>query len=411
MPRANAIVNPNLPEDGFASKNLAGVGVIFYVLAALRASLRARNWFVQNGVAEPNLATLLDLVALGTVADVVPLDRNNRILIEQGLRRIRGGRCRPGIDALLKVCKRTAGRAVASDLAFGVAPRLNAAGRLTDMSLGIECLLAQEADVAMDMALRLDELNRERRSIEANMQSDALRHLEKLSLDAKDLPVGVCLFDEQWHQGVIGILAARIKDRFHRPVIAFARNSEDELKGSARSIPQLHIRDALDAIATACPGLITRFGGHAMAAGLSIATARLSEFSQAFDAYVSSALSGSDLEGVVYTDGALSAADIGLPLAEALRNAGPWGQSFPEPLFDGEFDVVAWRMVGEKHLKLKLTQEGGKAPVEAMAFNVDAGVRPEAMRRVRVAYRLDVNLYGGYASPQLVLEHLESLSD
>jgi single-stranded-DNA-specific exonuclease len=406
LPAADAIVNPNQPGDDFPSKNLAGVGVIFYVMLALRAQLRASGWFEQKNIPEPNLARLLDLVALGTVADVVPLDHNNRILVAQGLKRINQGQTVPGIHALLEIAGRAPGRLAASDLGFVVAPRLNAAGRLTDMSLGIECLLTESEDAAFDMARQLDTLNRERRSIEAGMQEQALAALSKLHLDG-NLPHGLCLFDESWHQGVIGILASRIKERVHRPVIAFAPSSDSEIKGSARSVPGLHIRDALDAVAARHPGLLNKFGGHAMAAGLSLPRAHLETFRTAFAEEVARHLSADDLTGKVLTDGELLAEDLTMELAQSLRAAGPWGQGFPEPLFDGRFEVLGSRVVGEKHLRLTLRQPQGRS-IEAIAFN-RAAPQPPAGSRVEIAYRLDINSYQGNQTLQLVIEYLVSV--
>jgi len=405
LPRADALVNPNLPDEDFPSKNLAGVGVAFYVMLALRAGLRNQGWFAQPGMPEPNLGQWLDLVALGTVADVVPLDRNNRILVEQGLRRIRAGRCVPGIRALLQSGGRTPARCVSSDLGFVAGPRLNAAGRLEDMSLGIECLLADSESAARPMAARLDALNRERREIEGAMQTQALVAIQQLRLDEQHLPTGLCLFDPDWHQGVVGILAARIKDRFHRPVIAFAPGGGTELKGSARSVAGLHIRDALDAVASRHPGLIRRFGGHAMAAGLTLAEENFPAFATAFDAEVSRVLSADDLDGVIYTDGDLAGDEFTLETAQRLREAGPWGQGFPAPLFEGIFEVVAQRVVGERHLKLLLRPSQGAGSLDAIAFNTPA--LPEAHRPAHVVYRLDVNEYRGVESAQLIIEHIE----
>jgi len=406
LPAADTIVNPNQPGDDFPSKNLAGVGVIFYVMLALRAQLRANGWFAEKNISEPNLARLLDLVALGTVADVVPLDHNNRILVAQGLKRINQGQTVPGIRALLEVAGRDPGRLAASDLGFVVAPRLNAAGRLTDMSLGIECLLTENEAAAFEMAKQLDTLNRERRSIEAGMQEKALVALDKLHLDG-DLPHGLCLFDESWHQGVIGILASRIKDRVHRPVIAFAKASDTEIKGSARSVPGLHIRDALDAVAAHHPGLLNKFGGHAMAAGLSLPRAHFETFRAAFADEVARHLSADDLTGKVLTDGELLAEDMTMELAQSLRAAGPWGQGFPEPLFDGQFEVLGSRVVGEKHLRLTLRQPQGRS-IEAIAFN-RAALQPAMGSRVEAAYRLDINSYQGNQTLQLVIEYLASV--
>lgn len=403
LPAANAILNPNLPGNGFPSRALAGVGVIFYLMLALRRRLREEGRF-GPGLPEPNLAGLLDLVALGTVADVVPLDRNNRILVGQGLARIRAGRCRPGILALLQVAKRRRDTVTAADLGFALGPRLNAAGRLQDMAIGIECLLTDDIGRAQALAAQLDELNRERRDIEAQMQADALRALESLHLDEGGLPVGLCLFEPDWHQGVVGLVASRVKERVHRPVIAFAQTEAGVLKGSARSVPGLHIRDALDAVATRHPGLVHKFGGHAMAAGLSLAREAFADFAAAFDAEARRWLGPEDLRGVIFTDGELAPSDISLANARLLREAGPWGQGFPEPLFDGEFEVLDERLVGERHLKLRLAVPDAR-PVDAIVFNHDA--EPPGTGRVRIAYRLDVNEYQGLLAPQLIIEYLE----
>ena len=403
LPAADAIVNPNQPGDGFASKNLAGVGVIFYVMLALRACLRADGWFARRSLPEPNLARLLDLVALGTVADVVPLDYNNRILVAQGLKRIRQGQSCPGIAALLEIAGRHHATTTAADLGFAVGPRLNAAGRLEDMSLGIACLITDDVARAQELAQRLDQLNRERRSIEAGMQAQALSALRLLELDAQ-LPPGLCLFDESWHQGVIGILAGRIRERVHRPVIAFAPAGGTEIKGSARSVAGLHIRDTLDAVATRHPGLLQRFGGHAMAAGLTLERSCLERFGQAFAEEVGRRLDCESLQGVVVSDGELAGTELTLELAELLRSGGPWGQGFPEPLFDGIFDITGARVVGERHLKLVLRHADG-AMLDAIAFN-QAGDAWQPGRRVRAAYRPDVNQFQGSRSLQLIVTHL-----
>ena len=407
LPAAHAIVNPNLPGDTFPSKHLAGVGVAFYVMLALRARLRGQGWFEQSSPADPNLAQFLDLVALGTVADVVPLDWNNRILVRQGIQRIRAGYCVPGIRALLDAGGRRHVNCVTGDLGFSVAPRLNAAGRLEDMSIGIECLLSDDVATAGSLAARLDALNRERRQIEADMQAQALAAIDKLHLDEKRLPVGLCLFETDWHQGVVGILAARIKERFHRPVIAFARSSSGELKGSARSVAGLHIRDVLDAVAARHPGLVTKFGGHAMAAGLTLDETCYAEFSRAFDAEVHRHLSSEDLRGVVYTDGELTGEELSLETAQLLRDAGPWGQEFPGPVFDGDFEILTQRVVGQRHLKLSVKPASGSGCIDAIVFNTT--VLSGSSRRVRMAYRLDVNEYRGMVSPQLIVEHIEPL--
>ncbi|VAW75960.1 Single-stranded-DNA-specific exonuclease RecJ [hydrothermal vent metagenome] len=408
LPAADAIINPNQPDDDFPSGALAGVGVAFYLMMALRSRLRASSWFEQQGIKEPNLAAYLDLVALGTVADVVPLDSNNRLLVRQGLSRIRAGHCRPGIRALLKVAGRNPSRVVASDFGFAAGPRLNAAGRLDDMSVGIECLLAESEQRAEELAQQLDALNRERREIEAGMKADAMRHLDEMKLEADDLPAGFCLYDAGWHQGVIGILASRIKEQFHRPVIVFAASGEGELKGSARSISGLHIRDVLDAVASRHPGLLSKFGGHAMAAGLSLEASQLDSFRQAFLAELERQLDTETLTGVLETDGELQPEDFSLEMSELLRDAGPWGQGFPEPLFDGVFSVRATRIVGEHHLKLSLQSGDGGPVVSAIAFGQVERYVPVEGELVRVVYRLDTNEYRGTLSLQLVTEWIEA---
>jgi single-stranded-DNA-specific exonuclease len=405
LPEADAIVNPNQPGDEFPSKALAGVGVIFYVMLALRTRLREAHWFTERGVTEPNLGSLLDLVALGTVADVVPLDQNNRILVARGLARINGGGACAGIDALARVSGASIGRLAASDLAFRVAPRLNAAGRLEDMSLGIECLLTDSPETAMELATELDRLNRERREIQTTMQEQALRLVGELHLEQQSIPKGLCLFDRSWHQGVVGLVASKVKEALHRPVIALAPGEEGEVKGSARSIPGLHIRDALDAIAARYPELIRRFGGHAMAAGLTLHEDDLPAFRTAFEEEVGRRLNEDDLQARIVTDGELLPDEFRLDLAEQLRQAGPWGQGFPEPLFDGEFEVVTQRVVGQRHLKMQLRAADGTA-LDAIAFNLvgDDGV-PD-WKRVHAAYRLDVNEFRGTRQLQLLLEHV-----
>ena len=403
LPAADAIVNPNQPGCSFPSKSLAGVGVMFYVLLALRARLREMSWFV--GRAEPNLAELLDLVALGSVADVVPLDANNRILVHQGLARIRAGRARPGLRAILEVAGRDHRRISSTDLGFILGPRLNAAGRLDDMSLGIECLLCEDEALARDMAVQLDQLNQDRKAIEQGMQREALAQLKDLPLD--DLPYGLCLFEPDWHQGVIGILASRLKERYHRPAIAFADAGDGLLKGSARSVPGLHIRDALDAVAARHPGLISKFGGHAMAAGLSLPQEHFGAFAVAFDAEVRRQLSADDLTGRLLSDGQLQVGEFNLELARALRHAGPWGQHFPEPLFHGRFQLVQQRLVGERHLKLQLKTECGSQALDGIAFNIDREQWPNAnVCWVELAYKLDLNEYRGNESVQLLVNYL-----
>ena len=406
LPLADAIVNPNQPHDPFPSKHIAGVGVIFYVMLALRRHLIERNWFQQQNIAEPNMSRLLDLVALGTVADVVTLDQNNRILVYQGLRRIRAGHCVPGITALLEMGNKNQARTVTTDLGFIVAPRLNAAGRLDDMSLGIECLLSDDLTRAREMAQVLNQLNDERRVIEQDMQEQALHFLKKCQPDQKQLPHGLCLFDEDWHQGVIGILASRMKERFQRPVIAFAPANDTELKGSARSIPGVHIRDALAQIAMQFPHLIKQFGGHAMAAGLTVPRTAFQAFSSAFDQVIANQIGMEELQHLLLTDGELPTADLTLDLAEIIREAGPWGQSFPEPVFDGIFHVIEQRLVGGKHLKMTLTKDDKL--LDAIAFNVDLNVWPNyRCEYVNIVYRMDVNEFRGKRKIQLIIEHLE----
>lgn len=408
LPQADVIVNPNQPGCSFPSKYLAGVGVMFYVLTALRATLRERNWFTERGIPPPNLGDALDLVALGTVADVVPLDRNNRILVAAGLARIRSGRARPGVEALFEVAGRDHASATAGDLGFIVGPRLNAAGRLDDMSIGIECLLAESSASARDRAQTLHQLNRERRDIEQSMQQDALAQLEALDLAADALPFAMTLFDPSWHQGVIGILASRIRERTHRPTVVFAKADDGWLKGSGRSIPGIHLRDMLDQVATQHPGLLSKFGGHAMAAGLSLAEDRLDDFQQALNEAVAMALDHQPPQQVQESDGSLRADDLTLAIFEAVTQAGPWGQQFPEPLFDGIFSVRRYRIVGEKHLKLSLASENTE--VEAIAFNIDVDTwLKNPLRELGALYRLGINDYRGERSPQLVIDSFWAL--
>ncbi|HXU93407.1 MAG TPA: single-stranded-DNA-specific exonuclease RecJ [Gallionella sp.] len=397
LPDAACIVNPNQPGCTFPCKNLAGVGVMFYVLLALRAELRARGAFAERP--EPKLAELLDIVALGTVADVVKLDQNNRILVQQGLLRIRAGRACPGIDALLQVAKKKPERVSSQDLGFTVGPRLNAAGRLDDMSLGIACLLTDDRATALRIATQLDALNRERRSIEADMQDSALATLEQY--DPQDR-YSLALFDENWHQGVIGILASRLKDKFHRPVIAFARANNGEIKGSGRSIPGLHLRDALDLVSKRYPTLIKKFGGHAAAAGLSIAEVDLADFAAAFEQAARDMLDAKDLARRIETDGALAQQDMTLEVAHLLDDQ-VWGQGFPAPQFNNDFAVMSQRVVGEKHLKLRLSANG--QPVEAMLF----GHNEELPERIHAVYSLSVNEYNGSQSLQLLIRHWQEI--
>jgi len=407
LPDACAIVNPNQPGCEFIAKSTCGVGVIFYVMIALRRALAERGWFEAQGLPQPNLANLLDLVALGTVADVVALEHNNRTLVYQGLQRIRAGQARPGILALIEVAGRRRDQLSATDLGFALAPRLNAAGRLEDMSIGIECLLSEDHAYAQDLARTLDDLNRERRGIEQEMQQQALVLLDRLQLDDAALPYGLCLFDPGWHQGVIGILASRIKDRVHRPVIAFAPGEDGDIKGSARSIGGFHVRDGLDAIAARHPGLIKKFGGHAMAAGLSLGADDLDAFRDAFDAEVRRQLDEEALTQRVLTDGALSADQFTMDLAELIREAGPWGHQFPEPRFDGRFRLIQQRIVGHRHLKLVLMEPISGMALDGIAFNIDTKRWPDqSVTEVEVVYRLDINEFRGQRNLQLMIEHL-----
>lgn len=406
LPGANVIVNPNLPGSLFGSRALAGVGVAFYVMAALRRRLDES----EGGARGFQVATLLDLVALGTVADVVPLDANNRVLVAQGLARIRAGRCVPGIRALLTLAARSRAELTAADLAFGVAPRLNAAGRIDDMTIGIQCLLEDEESAAQALAARLDELNQERRTIEAKMQQEARAAVRVLSEPTPGGPdrSGVVLFDEGWHQGVVGLVASRVKERLRRPVIAFALADAATLRGSARSIPGVHIRDVLEAIAAAHPQLISRFGGHAMAAGLTLERALLERFARAFDAEVERWMVASGAADAIETDGELELAEIALETASALRAGGPWGQAFPEPSFDGLFSIKSTRVVGERHLKMWVeVPESGRA-FDAIAFNHIEADTPAALPQglARLVYRLEVNEYQGERRLQLLVDHV-----
>jgi single-stranded-DNA-specific exonuclease len=410
LPSANVIVNPNAGGDGFASRCLAGVGVAFYVLAALKRTLDERQLSPANS---PSVAQYLDLVALGTVADLVPLDANNRVLVAQGLRRIRAGRCVPGITALLAVAQRRRVDLTATDLGFSVAPRLNAAGRLDDMTIGIQCLLEDDVTTAMALATRLDGINRERRQIEARMQTDALAALRGLDdpLSRAAQRNGLCLFDESWHQGVVGLVASRIKDRTNRPVIAFARAGDGVLRGSARSVPGLHIRDVLDAIATRQPNLIARFGGHAMAAGMTLEAAHLDEFAAAFDAEVTRWARVAGFSTCIETDGELTVAELALDTANALRAGGPWGQLFPEPTFDGLFMVKNTRIVGERHVKMWVEVPHTGRAFDAIAFNfldaADAGGSTQLPTgAVHLVYRLDVNEYQNQRRLQLLVDRV-----
>ncbi len=407
LPAAEAIINPNLADCEFPSKSLAGVGVAFYLMLALRTHLRDKGWFEQRGLAIPNLAELLDLVALGTVADVVPLDANNRILTWQGLSRIRAGKCRPGIRALLEVANREPHKIAASDLGFALGPRLNAAGRLDDMSVGVALLLSDNLGEARMLANELDALNQTRKEIEQGMQVEALTLCEQLERSSEELPYGLAMYHPEWHQGVVGILASRIKERFHRPVIAFAPAGDGTLKGSGRSVQGLHMRDALERLDTLYPGMMLKFGGHAMAAGLSLEEARFDEFRQRFGALVGEWLDPALLQGEIWSDGPLSAQEMTLDVAEMLRDAGPWGQMFPEPLFDGKFRILQQRLVGERHLKVMVEPLGGGPLLDGIAFNIDTSRWPDpGVREVELAYKLDVNEFRGNRSVQLLIENL-----
>ncbi len=402
LPDALAIVNPNQPGDTFPSKFLAGVGVMFYLLIALRQRLRKSDWFTRQACKEPNLASLLDLVALGTVADVVPLDRNNRTMVEQGLSRIRNGRCAPGITALLRCAGRDPARTIATDLGFFTGPRLNAAGRLDALPPGIECLLTDDAAMADRYARELDALNRERREIEASMQAEAMASLDKISLDNEE-QWGLSLFQEGWHQGIVGLVAARIRERVHRPVIAFAEASEGLLKGSGRSIPGLHIRDALARVNSLNPDLIDKFGGHAMAAGLSLPKENLEAFSAAFDGVVRSRLAPEQLEPIIYSDGELQAAEFNLEIAELLRQCGPWGQAFPEPVFDGHFEILQQRVLKGCHLKYELALDNSPQKLAAIVFNINPEEWPGPGEQLHIAFSLDVNCFRNSRSVQLLI--------
>ncbi|MER2493436.1 single-stranded-DNA-specific exonuclease RecJ [Catenovulum sediminis] len=401
LPIADAIVNPNRKDCKFPSKNIAGVGVAFYLMLALRAFLRKQDYFTQQKIAEPNLATLLDLVALGTVADVVPLDDINRILVQQGINRIRKGYCRPGIKALLDVSKRDFKSIVSSDFGFAIGPRLNAAGRLDDMTLGISCLLAKDYTQAMHLAARLDELNQERRAIELSMQHEALNTLKSIRLD--NLPFGICLYQDDWHQGVIGILAGRIKERYHRPVVIFAEDDDTNLKGSCRSIPGFHIRDALERMNTQHPGLISKFGGHAMAAGLSIGKDQLNDFKHIFDQTVKAIAPQDIFLNQCLSDGGLNADEYSVELAQLLKSAMPWGQCFEQPMFDDKFVVVQERVLQEKHIKFVLQHSSGVV-LDAIWFNFNPDLwQPNGAQKLHAVFSLDVNHFRGNTNVQLMI--------
>jgi single-stranded-DNA-specific exonuclease len=402
LPAAAVIVNPNLKDSQFPSRNLAGVGVAFYLMARLGRMLEEQG---QAGAAKIP-ARYLDLVALGTVADVVPLDYNNRILVQQGLMRMRAGQAVPGIEALLKQSGRSLAKCVSTDMGFAVGPRINAAGRLEDISIGIECLLTDSAATASEYARVLDQINSERRDIESTMREQAFRFVDKLG--EQRWPSCVCMYDNSWHQGIVGLIAARVKERCHRPVIAFAREDDKYLKGSARSIPGVHIRDLLEAISTVSPGLIEKFGGHAMAAGLTLAESGLDDFKQIAAEQMKRLYPDADFSGAIVTDGPLPDTALNLGFARTLRDAGPWGSAFPEPMWSGDFSVVEQRTVGENHLKLRVRPADGGNVIDAIAFN-QAG--PVFRGVVKIAYKLDVNEFRGVENPQLVVEQIASLHD
>ncbi|SPY32328.1 single-stranded-DNA-specific exonuclease RecJ [Pasteurella canis] len=405
LPNAEAIVNPNLSNCRFPSKSLAGVGVAFYLMLALRAKLREIGIFDQK--TQPNFSDLLDLVALGTIADVVPLDQNNRILIYQGVSRIRASHCRCGIRALVEVANREISQLSASDLGFSIAPRLNAAGRLDNMSVGVELLLAEDMATARALALELDGLNQTRKEIEQGMKLEALEICRKLTALEQTLPIGIVLYQADWHQGVLGILASRIKDQFHRPVVAFTREQEGILKGSARSVEGIHLRDALERIYSKFPDMILKFGGHAMAAGLTIREEYLTVFQTEFNRLLSEWLGEDKLQGIIWTDGELSSQQFNLNVAEMLKQAGPWGQAFPEPVFDGEFSILQQRLVGDKHLKMMVEPKQGGPLLDAIAFNVDTRYYPDlSIKSARLVYKVDVNEFRGNRSLQLLVDYI-----
>lgn len=409
IPDADAIVNPNLRDDRFPSKNIAGVGVIFYVLMALRSRLREIHWFEKHNKQQPNLAHLLDFVALGTVADVVVLDQVNRILVHQGLLRIRSGNAHPGIQALIRQAGKQFSSIYSSDLGFALGPRLNAAGRMDDMSLGIQCLLTEDHALAKTMAEHLDALNQKRKAIEIQMKHEARSLLDEMHLDEQRRRGGVCLFEKNWHQGVIGILASRIKDRLHLPVVAFASADKGEIKGSARSIPSVHIRDVLSEIAVAHPDILSKFGGHAVAAGMCIKRHDYPVFALAFYEVVARHLSDIDLEQKIYSDGQLSENEMTLAFAEQLAQAGTWGQGFPEPVFDGVFDVIQCRIVGQQHLKFVLRIPSCEPLIDAIAFFVEQPEYWLGTRLIKVAYKLDINEYRGNRNVQLLMQYMEKV--
>ena len=404
LPEAVAIVNPNQPDDEFESKNLAGVGVIFYLMLALKQALISRKYFNEKQIPPPKIIRWLDLVALGTVADVVPLDSNNRILVEQGLRRIRAGQCTAGVMALLKVAKKDHKRSCSQDLGFACGPRLNAAGRLDDMSLGIECLLTDSLDAAMDIASELDEMNRTRRELESGMKDDALKQLDAIDLDKKELPPIICLYHQEWHQGIVGIIAARIRERYYRPCIIFAPGTDGEIKGSGRSIPGIHMRDVIDRVATLNSGLVEKFGGHAMAAGLSLKTNDFLAFEEAVTVVVTDQVSASVFKEELLSDGELEAEFFSIGAAEELSQRIPWGQGFPAPAFDDVFEIVERRVLKDIHLKYMLRKKGQSGVLSAIAFNVEVDKWPVKGDSAHFLYQLSVNEYNGQRSLQIMIQ-------
>lgn len=413
IPAALAIINPNQSGCLFPGKALAGVGVFFHLLMALRKFLREQGWFAQLGRPEPNLANYLDIVALGTVADVVPMDFYNRILVTQGIKRIRAGIMRPGIRQLLQVAEKDYRYLSSVDLGFALAPRLNAAGRLDDMTQGIMLLTTASEDLAFELAKTLDDFNRDRRIIEQQMQIEAIHIVERIMQDIEEIPRGFCLYHPDWHQGVVGLVASRIKEKFHRPVIAFANADNGELKGSGRSIKGIHLRDLLDDIATTHPSLLDKFGGHAMAAGLSLAASSFGDFQKAYIAALDAIEDTALFESMIESDGAVDAKDMNLFTAQLLRDAMPWGQQFPEPVFDGIFYVKSRRALGEKHLKLQLSYlSDSKAAIEAILFNTDANKWMEQpLKKVFVVYKLSVNHYRSEQSLQLMIQAMQAVED
>ncbi|AIT68139.1 single-stranded-DNA-specific exonuclease RecJ [Haemophilus influenzae] len=412
LPPADAIVNPNLSQCHFPSKSLAGVGVAFYLMLAVRAKFRELGIFTAE--TQPNFTDLLDLVALGTVADVVPLDQNNRILAYQGLMRIRARRCRPGIIALAEVANRNVEQFTSSDLGFCIGPRLNAAGRLDNMSIGVELLLANEMSKARELALDLDELNQTRKEIEAGMKLEAIKICQNLTALFKELPYGITLYQPDWHQGVLGIVSSRVKDQYHRPVIAFTQDSEGILKGSARSIEGLHMRDVLERIHSQHPNIILKFGGHAMAAGLSIREEYFADFQHLFNQTVADWFDEEHLQGVIWTDGELNSNEFNLETAELIKSVGTWGQGFPEPCFDGEFKILDQRAIGQNknHLKMLLEPKQGGGLLDAIAFNINTRLYPDlSIKQARLAYKLDINEFRGNRSLQLLVDYIEPIDE